>query len=534
MMRTFVRYALIVLCVCALVVTGGACAIASTADGYPGQDATWEIFMACTSTGGEGELVAAYQFGTRPPAYDIDYDAWDMWDASNVAGKGASVVLGCFDNRYPVATGNGYYKDIRPSYSPNNVWKLKIYLQSSCPVTGIKFTAWNQPPYGLSEGTVRLTVTKDPTGSTINGQAALGRSYTFTSADANGSVFYPSFTWLLTGGNYSKIKQPTGGPNIDNGYIELTLTSGGASQSAPAPVVAADGVYTSGVDSVRFTWSAVGAVEYEYAVGSSPTNLIVSWRSAGAGTEVVVANPGLFQVGRTYYCYVRAKSAAGQWSDVGASDGIIAAATTSIGQARTGTAVYIVDAVVTSTASDFAGLWLEASNRTSAVAVPEAWSVSRGDRVQVAGVFTWVDGVPTLSNPELKKKTSGSPVAALGMGIGCLASDRRECLRYCGVSPVGLLVTTWGRVTRVDTNAHVFYIDDGSRLTDGMGPGGDPYIGLRVGYRAGVTPPAPGDFVSVTGVRTVDKVKLDANSFVNGELRLAGEMLYLPVVRIRD
>ena len=68
----------------------------------------------------------------------------------------------------------------------------------------------------------------------------------------------------------------------------------------------------------------------------------------------------------------------------------------------------------------------------------------------------------------------------------------------------------------------------------GMGPSGNPFIGLRVAYKTGMTPPIPGKFVAITGIRTVEKTTLPYDAVVNGKYRFVGETLYLPVVTIRD
>lgn len=73
-----------------------------------------------------------------------------------------------------------------------------------------------------------------------------------------------------------------------------------------------------------------------------------------------------------------------------------------------------------------------------------------------------------------------------------------------GLNNIGLLITTWGKVTFVDSTNKFFYIDDGHGLQDGSG-----HKGIRCSYdnlATGVTitpPPDPAitpTYVSVTGV----------------------------------
>ncbi|MCX8053934.1 MAG: hypothetical protein N3B12_09005, partial [Armatimonadetes bacterium] len=79
-----------------------------------------------------------------------------------------------------------------------------------------------------------------------------------------------------------------------------------------------------------------------------------------------------------------------------------------------------------------------------------------------------------------------------------------------------------------------FYIADGSRLLDGTGPMGNPHIGLRISCKPGAALPVVGSRVRVVGIRTVLKLTLDYDTYVNGTLRRAGDIVYVPVVTTRD
>jgi hypothetical protein len=57
---------------------------------------------------------------------------------------------------------------------------------------------------------------------------------------------------------------------------------------------------------------------------------------------------------------------------------------------------------------------------------------------------------------------------------------------------------------------------------------------MRVQYTATITPHVPNKYVRITGIRSVEGVVLANDAFVNGEYRRAGEILYLPVVILRD
>lgn len=324
-----------------------------------------------------------------------------------------------------------------------------------------------------------------------------------------------------------------------DGWTRTAVSDGITVVLPSAPTINDDGIHTRGLTEMYATWSASdqwGIVEYHYAIGTSPSNLIVGWKSAGTATGATEIGLSL-QPGETYYVYVKAKNGGGLWSNAGVSDGIVAATACAIGEAkapRVGQAVYLSGSVVTSSATDFAGLWVESENRSAAVKVNATWPTTRGDRLDVAGIVSWADGVPILNSPELKGQVSLPGIGPLGLNNGFLANDLTESLAYAGINPVGLLVTTWGKVTSVDTSLHVFYVNDGSALADGMGPGNAPCVGLRVAYRTGWTPPEVGKYVRITGIRTVVKTTITENAIVNREHILAPATLHLPVLTPRD
>lgn len=206
-----------------------------------------------------------------------------------------------------------------------------------------------------------------------------------------------------------------------------------------------------------------------------------------------------------------------------------------IGWARrhqVGQPVTFKGAVVTSIPSSDAnapGLWLQSPDGSSAIKVSASWSVSIGSRIDCTGTVIWSDGVPLLSSPQLASESAGTLARARFMNQRTLGCDPTESLDYSGQNPVGLLVTTCGQVTAVDTTQRLFYIDDGTNLQDGSGN-----VGLRVTCPQGITLPGAGTRRRVAGIRTVTKLTLTADAMVNGILRHAGETLYIPVLAVRD
>lgn len=192
------------------------------------------------------------------------------------------------------------------------------------------------------------------------------------------------------------------------------------------------------------------------------------------------------------------------------------------------------DGVVTSVSSDYPGLWVESSDRSAGLKIDASWSCTAGTRVVAAGKVSWTDGVPYLRSPELISATSGTAIRPLGFSNLDLAYDLAEAHIYEALGPAGLLATGWGRVTYVDSAAHIFYIDDGSNLTDGMGPMDNQYVGMRVACASDYSLPLLGQYVRVTGIRSAEHTRLQHWAFVNGVPQPTGWTLYLPVILTRN
>jgi hypothetical protein len=234
----------------------------------------------------------------------------------------------------------------------------------------------------------------------------------------------------------------------------------------------------------------------------------------------------------------------GSWVS-GQSDGKTVVLPATPGQARTlpvGTLVYLENMVVTSKVSDPGGMWLEDIDRTGsiwmgfAITNPGFNSASLGAYYNIIGSVNWRSGLPGFTLLDIKQQTGLKTIQPLGLTNGNVANDKRESLSYTGINPTGLLVTVWGKVTRVDSTKQFFYIDDGSKLVDGNKPtGGSQETGLRIicGNYGSATTIAPGDLVRVTGVRSVQRLFLPEQRIVNGETRSVNEGLYVPTICIR-
>lgn len=136
--------------------------------------------------------------------------------------------------------------------------------------------------------------------------------------------------------------------------------------------------------------------------------------------------------------------------------------------------------------------------------------VSQGDMVDVAGMIKTVSGERYIDYPEVITRFPSSmnlrPFFMVNRALGGEGTDVLP-VGGKGLNNIGILLTTTGKVTYVDTatSKRFFYVDDGSALSDGIVIGGRSMVGVRVqinNLAAGntISPPATGDYVRVTGI----------------------------------
>jgi serine protease AprX len=136
-----------------------------------------------------------------------------------------------------------------------------------------------------------------------------------------------------------------------------------------------------------------------------------------------------------------------------------------------------------------AGVRVRSSTLPSSLDVPaNVIGVTRvvfAEREIVADSVTWGRQQPPIK-----------PLAMNNHALGGAAFHYQPAvpLNASGVSTIGQLVTSWGRVTKV-LGSH-YYIDDGTNVLDSY-----PQVGVLVlGGDAGLIPPAEGQYVDVTGI----------------------------------
>jgi len=151
--------------------------------------------------------------------------------------------------------------------------------------------------------------------------------------------------------------------------------------------------------------------------------------------------------------------------------------------------------------------YVEEADRSSGVKVSWAGAVVEGDRYRVDGVLDTDANGERYIDAWNVRAIDTSPVSPLGLRneyIGGHEKDynpqtgagQKGIQGASGLSNIGLLITTWGRVTQI--GAEYLYIDDGSALEDGTYTGMERNIGVRV-----ICDPADydvGDYLIVTGI----------------------------------
>lgn len=140
-----------------------------------------------------------------------------------------------------------------------------------------------------------------------------------------------------------------------------------------------------------------------------------------------------------------------------------------------GTPVKIPGQVVTAGLSQMIDrFYIESDDRSSAIQVRtgsgSGIQAEEGSRVTVKGTVGLADGERAVLSPVVYPAGTGvvpQPLALLNrcVGGGALGDNVPGISGGHGLNNVGLLVTVWGRVTAVDSDH--FYIDDGTRLTNG-------------------------------------------------------------------
>lgn len=321
----------------------------------------------------------------------------------------------------------------------------------------------------------------------------------------------------VTGSYYLHLQAANG----DLAYNPATLHLGPYNIDADppgAPTVTDSGTYQSGTAQLQAVWTAPadtgsGVCEYQYAIGTSPANLIVAWKSAGLNTGATETNLTL-QPGSVYYWYVKARDCAGNWSSISASDGIaiVQNPAMSVEAAKLlpdGVSVGLDARVVTAVVDT--GFYIQDGPPWTGIRVdcanPPA-GLAAGKIVDVAGTLsTDADGEklivgivglkPGTVAPHVVGLTNASAGGASWNYDAETGAGQQGIEGGVGLNNVGMLVRVWGRVVDAFSGAVGSWNADANYdrcIDDGSG------VMLRLVPLAGVSLPPPGSYVSATAI----------------------------------
>ena len=173
----------------------------------------------------------------------------------------------------------------------------------------------------------------------------------------------------------------------------------------------------------------------------------------------------------------------------------------SIGDAKklgNGITVEISDAIVAAVFPD--GFYIEDAARINGIKVMiQNAKVQEGQLVNVTGVMTTLNEERQLINATVSPLLgAASMLSPLGMnnatiGGGPISGFTGGVDNAAGLSNVGILIKTWGKVTQTATSPYPYFmIDDGSK------------VGVKVRVQLSGDLPKVGKTVSVTGISTIE------------------------------
>ncbi|MEI6916058.1 MAG: hypothetical protein WCL39_13060, partial [Armatimonadota bacterium] len=198
------------------------------------------------------------------------------------------------------------------------------------------------------------------------------------------------------------------------------------------PVVWDSGNYSDNLSALEAHWMSTVAettiTEYQYALGESQndpgTGYTVGWTSSGLQDSATLTGLNLVP-GHKYFVYVKARNGQGNWSAVGASDGIVVVNKKA---GTPGSAKLEPDAAVVSIENlvflDYAGNhYVQDVNRSSGLRVTGSVP-SHGDTLNLSGVLsTNADGERSVQIIGYDK--TGSGFAAIPLTVSAKAAASR-------------------------------------------------------------------------------------------------------------
>ena len=296
---------------------------------------------------------------------------------------------------------------------------------------------------------------------------------------------------------------------------------GGYATQAYSPTAFADGTPPEAVTDLRIASVGSRQVTLAWSAPRDDTDVVsysvrrfdcepgsVAWESGtpvtgapapGAPGTAQQMQAGGLQDGLGYYFALRAADAAGNLASLSNAPYIRLQPTLNVQTAAEGATVGMTGVVTDVRAVSPGRICLQGPGSwglSADVAAGDEYAV--GDAVYAGGVLSSVDGMLRLTGASVTKMGSQAPPTAyirnVYVGGSALGPLLPGVTQGKGVNNSGLLVRVTGRVLEVATDGSWFSISDGSRA---LLPGGG--YGLRV-WSQGLTPPAAGKYVTVTGI----------------------------------
>lgn len=199
-------------------------------------------------------------------------------------------------------------------------------------------------------------------------------------------------------------------------------------------------------------------------------------------------------------------------------------------QAAPGQAARLSGVFLSTASGEIPGrLYAQEADRSAGILLSFSGSVPTGfldgDKVDVQGTISKVQGECAISNPTITKsmpleRTIPKPLGVTNRALGGGQQDQQGAVvdQYSlprtfaeGLNNIGLLVTTWGKVTAVSSSW--FYIDDGSNLEDDTGNSG-VYV-----YCGTLVRPGLNKYVAITGISGCEALPTPNDNILRRVLR---------------
>jgi hypothetical protein len=328
-------------------------------------------------------------------------------------------------------------------------------------------------------------------------------------------------------------------PVYTSGYTFLCLTKTDCSfddvhisKPPNTPVVTDDGAYQTSLNTLHATCTIPpwGAIDYQYAIGTTSGGITIRGWTPCSGPEITATGLTLAN-NTTYYISMKYTDSEGPASNIGTSNGITVVQTFgSPGEVKNcanNTVIGTTGVVTANSDSWTRTLYVESLDRSSAIKVktPSASppNPAIGSIVSVVGTLLVAQNeqyINVLSAAKIAVTGTTTPLKPVGMQNKAIAGDAfgsytSGVLNGIGLNNVGLLVTAFGRVKRVDTVGKLFYIEDGCMMPNETDTGVSVSYGTLPGD---ITAPGVGSFVKVTGISGI---------------RLSGTGDKYPIIKLR-